>query len=58
MEIWVGNSSANCRFLTFSVRLLAVLAAASLAGFCLAGSEPAAQEQQQEKTAEQQFKNI
>jgi len=51
MKIWAGHSSTNRRFLTSYVGLLAVFASAGLPSFCLAGSEPAVQEQQQEKTA-------
>lgn len=52
MKIWAGHSSTNRRFLTSYVGLLAVFASAGLPGFCLAGSEPAVQEQQQEKAAD------
>jgi hypothetical protein len=58
MKIWGGLSNTTRRFLTSYVGLLAVLASAGLPGFCLAGSEPVVHEQQQEKTAEQQFKSI
>jgi len=50
MKIWAGHSNTNRRFLTSYVGLLAVFASTGLPGFCLAGSEPAVQEQQQKKT--------